>query len=156
MPLWARSCGFWATTWKFSASEWASACNTFRQPEELLETEVPRLILQPLVENAINHGIDPKVEGGYVRLEALCDHDRLLLRVTDNGVGMSEAQLLSLRASLLSDSDSGRHLALKNIHRRLKLLFGEESELTIESIEGRGSIVTVRMPLSKKGDGENV
>ena len=76
--------------------------------------------------------------------------------MTDNGIGMSEAQLLSLRDSLLSDSDSGRHLALKNIHRRLKLLFGEESELTIESIEGRGSIVTVRMPLSKKGDGENV
>ena len=149
-----RFLGYYMEIQRFRMGERVQYVQTV--PEELLETEVPRLILQPLVENAINHGIDPKVEGGYVRLEALCDHDRLLLRVTDNGVGMSEAQLLSLRASLLSDSDSGRHLALKNIHRRLKLLFGEESELTIESIEGRGSIVTVRMPLAKKGDGENV
>ena len=140
-----RFLGYYMEIQRFRMGERVQYVQTV--PEELLETEVPRLILQPLVENAINHGIDPKVEGGYVRLEALCDHDRLLLRV---------AQLLSLRASLLSDSDSGRHLALKNIHRRLKLLFGEESELTIESIEGRGSIVTVRMPLSKKGDGENV
>lgn len=125
-------------------------------PEGLMSAEVPRLILQPLVENAINHGIDPKVEGGYVRLEALCEHDRLLLRVTDNGVGMSEAQLLALRASLVSDGKPDRHLALKNIDRRLKLLFGAESELTIESIEGHGSIVTVRMPLTRKGEEKNV
>lgn len=119
-------------------------------PKELAEVQVPRLLLQPLVENAINHGIDPKVEGGTVRLTVRREVRWLVIGVSDDGIGMSGERLAALRASLLDDSGNGAHLGLRNVYKRLKLLFGEDGRLEIDSTEGFGSLVTIRLPVFEK------
>lgn len=121
-------------------------------PEDLLEMEVPRLILQPLVENAISHGIDPKPEGGTVLVEIRQEKEYLTIRVKEDGIGMTDEQLQLLREHLNVEPERGRHLGLYNIRRRLMLLFGDNRCLTIDSEQNCGSVVTIHLPIFKKGE----
>jgi len=101
------------------------------------EVAVPPLILQPLVENAVRHGISPKVEGGVVRIEAnLVDGD-LAVRITDDGVGTEGISLDNL------DTEG---YGLRNIRDRLRTRFGAGEWLAIESREGEGTIVRMTIP----------
>lgn len=121
-------------------------------PPELYRCKLPKLLIQPLVENAIYHGIKPKDCAGLVdiRLEAV--GDRLRITVTDDGVGMSEAQLRDLRDSL-SATDEREHYGLYNISERLRLTYHDRQSLRIESAEGQGTAVTIELPL-EVGDNE--
>ncbi len=93
--------------------EWVDGYNTWKDvPEDLLEMEVPRLILQPLVENAISHGIDPKTEGGTVLVEIRQEKEYLTIRVKDDGIGMTDEQLQLLREHLNVEPERGRPFRL--------------------------------------------
>lgn len=116
---------------------------------ELLNTEIPCLILQPLVENAIDHGVDPSVSGGTVTLDIRREGEWMVVQVTDDGVGMNEERLEQVRRQIRSAPTDGKHLGLRNIDRRLVLLFGESEGLRIDSRENRGTSITVRFILSK-------
>lgn len=120
-----------------------------RVPPELLGISIPRLLLQPIVENAVQHGIDRRVEGGKVCLSASLKDMWLEIRVEDNGVGMNQHELDALEKRL-NDAAADEHLGLWNIHRRLTLLYGEG--LHIESAAGAGTAVTLRVhsPKGKK------
>ena len=120
--------------------------------DSLLGEKIPCLILQPLVENAIDHGIDPKVSGGTVVLDIRREGGWMVVQVRDDGVGMDEERLRQVRQQLESLSMGGRHLGLRNINRRLVLLFGEVGSLHIESGEGSGAVITVRFVISNGGD----
>lgn len=112
--------------------------------------QIPRLSLQPLVENALNHGLKNKAGRKLVEITGALEGDALVLRVADNGVGMdAEAMNRSLGSGELRSATAGTSIGLHNIHARLKLLHGERYGLRIESVPGRGTRVTMTIPQEK-------
>ena len=122
---------------------------------ELMNCRIPRLSLQPLVENAISHGLEPKLGGGTVRITAFLTDSRVVVRVADDGIGMSVEQADKIREALRQGTryqmDPGaRHgIAIVNINKRLKLYYGEEYGLSLSSVEGEGTIMEMTAPLSE-------
>ena len=118
---------------------------------------IPRFTLQPLVENAIFHGLEPKGGHGSVLLDISTDPATgdVLLRLTDDGVGMPPevvAHLLDEPTEESVKAEKFRHVGLWNVNRRIQYSFGEHYGLTIESEEDVGTEVTIRLPYQKKGN----
>lgn len=112
----------------------------------VLTCACPRMILQPVVENALYHGVSSLERGGMVQVLGYREEERLVLRVSDNGQGMEPE-----RAALLNDYINGRNKAfrsigLKNVNRRIRLSYGEEFGVQIQSVLGRGTMITVTLP----------
>lgn len=121
----------------------------------LEDVPIPRFTLQPLLENAIFHGIEPKGGAGTVVLTARRTGEMLTLTVTDDGVGMEPEQA----AALLTGQQDGpkglfRQIGLYNVHRRIQYEFGPEYGLAVESELGAFTRITVRLPLAARGPGE--
>ena len=106
-----------------------------------LDVVVPSMLLQPLVENCIKHGLSPKVEGGSIFLRSRVSDSRLTIEVEDDGVGMGAAQLEE------SSSWSGMGIGMANISERLQVLYGDTARMTIDSHEGKGTLIRIRLPL---------
>jgi len=104
---------------------------------DTLDMLVPSMLLQPLVENSIKHGLSRKVEGGTIRIRTYRTENRLHLLVEDDGVGIPEEKL----AHLL---DGG--IGVNNVHERLKVLFGNEYRMWIESQPGKGARIEIEVP----------
>ncbi|KLU56550.1 sensor histidine kinase [Paenibacillus sp. FSL H7-0940] len=132
---------------------------TLNIPEEMRDLFVLKLLLQPLIENAIYHGIKGRRGPGHIRVEARLEHNRLLLTIHDNGAGMSierlaemqqllEAPLASLEAS--SPGMTGKSYGMLNVQARLRLSFGDEYGIVLESQEGEGTSVTIIHPLMRE------
>ncbi len=115
--------------------------------EEQLDLPVFRLMLQPIIENSILHGIRDKGETGYIKLTVFQREDVVRFRVFDTGVGMSPERLEQLRRSI--NTFDVHSIGLSNVNSRLKLYFGEEAGLRIRSVLGRGTIVEFQMKLSQ-------
>ena len=111
-------------------------------PAELRATQVPPLILQPLVENAIKHGIAPLREGGRVTVSGELAGGVLHLRVEDTGRGASESSFANGRRE---------GVGLKNVEERLRGYYGDDASLTTESRPGSGTAVELRLPVYKDG-----
>lgn len=130
-------------------------------PEELLELKVPQLILQPVVENAVKHGLKPKEEGeGVVAIQGMKSEDRLEITVMDNGIGMTEEKMADVQ-QLLDSQDTVKHakskrasIGLKNVYDRIKLIFGDAYSMEISSFEGIGTIVKYKLPVIEEFDRE--
>jgi two-component system LytT family sensor kinase len=105
--------------------------------EDTLDMLVPSMLLQPLVENCIKHGLSSKVEGGTIRIRTERRESRLHLLVEDDGVGIPEAKL----ASLLD-----RGIGVSNVNERLKVLFGNEYRMWIDSQPGKGTHIQIEVP----------
>jgi two-component system sensor histidine kinase YesM len=109
--------------------------------EEIRGYESPNLILQPIVENAIGHGIDLLEERkGVIKVYATENEDQVFIMVEDNGVGMDE----ETKHRMLNENSKG--YGMRNVNQRIKLLYGEEYGLHIESVIGEGTLVTIRLP----------
>ncbi|UJF32517.1 sensor histidine kinase [Paenibacillus hexagrammi] len=124
-------------------------------PEELAGCSVLRFMLQPIVENAVMHGIE-KAEGvGVVELSAVQEDDILHITVTDTGVGMSKSRLHELRVSLQRETapEGPGGYGLINVHRRIVLRYGKQYGLSIDSRAGEGTVVHIHLPLRKEEDG---
>ena len=122
---------------------------------------IPRFTLQPLAENAIFHGLEPKGGFGSVLLE-IClspgDGD-VLVTLTDDGVGMPPEQVAHLLDPPRTQADAQdkiRHVGLWNVHRRLQYSFGSRYGLTVESEPGVGTAVTIRLPYRRNEGGGQV
>ncbi|WP_270169879.1 sensor histidine kinase [Paenibacillus sp. SYP-B4298] len=98
-------------------------------PDELLDKTIPRLTLQPIVENAILHGLEPKEEDGQLRIYAECQDNSYTIYIEDSGVGMSREQLEQMRFNLRKPLDENMGCGTWNVHQRMSYLFGEESGL---------------------------
>ncbi len=117
-----------------------------RIPESLHSRKIVKFTLQPLVENAIFHGIEPKGECGVIELCAREEGEFLLISVLDNGVGMTPEELDALRTAAKNPHPGGMAgIGLANVDNRLKLTYGEECGLMFESEKGRYTRVTVRI-----------
>ena len=114
------------------------------EDESLREQPVPTLILQPIVENAVLHGIAKKTGGGMVRVSAGKRDGTLLLRVGDNGPGMTPERLAEI---LSAEQQESKSIGLRNVDGRLRALYGEEYGLVIKSKPGQGTSVLIRIPL---------
>ncbi|MBQ9301974.1 sensor histidine kinase, partial [Butyrivibrio sp.] len=101
---------------------------------------VPRLILQPIVENSISHGILPSNRTGFIKLKAFSNGDRLTISITDTGVGMNRKELEELREQIKSSNNN--NIGLSNVNRRLILTYGPESSLHIISKEHYGCSIS--------------
>ena len=114
------------------------------------ECLIPRFTLQPLVENAIFHGIEPKGRAGEIRLTVTRERESgdVLLRLHDDGVGMTAEQAEKALSEPSPEEAAAkfRHVGMWNVHRRLQYIFGEAYGLSIDSTPGMGTTVTVRLP----------
>jgi len=121
--------------------------------EEFLSLKVPKMILQPLAENAIKHGLSGNQEGGLVVITASRDDTHLYIYVSDNGQGIERYRLENLNTYLEDsgnrkfDQEKSKGVALDNINRRIKLDFGEQYGISLDSVFGKGTKVTVTLPI---------
>lgn len=101
-----------------------------------LDVPVPSMLLQPLVENAVRHGISPKIGGGVVRIEASRELSTLRVTVRDNGLGFK---------------DTGREgIGLRNVRERLRVAYGQRASIEISSVPGEGTSVAIAMPVERE------
>jgi len=115
---------------------------------ELLRRKVLKLILQPLVENAIYHGISPLKEPGFIRVRACRDGDLMMLEVSDTGVGMTEEQLRrTMEFDVMKDSVRHGGMGLVNVHERLKLVYGPHCGLQLYSRPDAYTKVVITIPI---------
>ncbi|WP_438433797.1 cache domain-containing sensor histidine kinase [Gorillibacterium sp. sgz500922] len=125
--------------------------------ERWMNVPLPRMTLQPIIENAVKHGLEALNDRpGFLRVSAQAERQALLIRMEDNGEGMSGEQLARLTDALRHPSPSGAAqggIGLQNLQLRLIHMFGEGYGLCVESAPGEGTTVFVRLPLSGKGDG---
>jgi signal transduction histidine kinase len=115
----------------------------YRIDAAALDVLVPTLILQPLVENAIRHGLEPSVRGGALIIEAQADGDTLWLRIRDNGIGLAKSR------------PRRDGVGLANTRSRLDRLYGEQAALTIRENPGGGVLVDVYLPLRRTPPGSS-
>lgn len=114
-------------------------------PEELNIYILPKLTLQPLVENALYHGIKIRRRKGLIRVSGRAEGDQLILEVADDGCGMDAERLEEVRSFLFEGKKAG--FGLRTVHQRIQILFGTEYGLTIESTPDVGTKVFVKIPM---------
>ena len=105
--------------------------------EVTLETFIPSMLLQPMVENSLKHGLAPKLEGGRILLRTTSKNGRLQIEIADNGVGISEEKMPHVYVE---------GIGLSNVRERLRVLYGEDFQLDIESSEGQGTTIRIDVP----------
>jgi two-component system LytT family sensor kinase len=111
-----------------------------------LDVMVPRMLLQPLVENSIKHGLASKIEGGSVYLRSRMTGSHLTIEVEDDGVGMGSGHSIEKPVGVGG-------IGMANVAERLKVLYGDKATLTIDSHPGAGTLVRLRLPvLPTEGD----
>jgi two-component system sensor histidine kinase YesM len=113
-------------------------------PDTLKSYILPKLTLQPLVENALYHGIKTSRRKGFIRVTGSMQDDNLILVVTDDGIGMTQERIDEVRASLEEDTREG--FGLRTVHQRLQILFGREYGLAVESAPETGTQIIMTIP----------
>ena len=104
-----------------------------------LEVLVPSILLQPLIENSIKHGLEPRLKGGTVTLRSQLIEDRVRIEVADDGVGMGNRPASALRRT-------GAGIGMKNVQERLEVLYGNQASFSVVSNPGRGTLVSIEIP----------
>jgi two-component system, LytTR family, sensor kinase len=105
--------------------------------EETLDVFVPSMLLQPIIENAIKHGLAPRLEGGEIHIRASHRDGRLKIEISDNGMGMSRERLRAVY-------EGG--IGISNVHERLRLLYGDQFAMNIGSEPGQGTQIRIEIP----------
>lgn len=122
----------------------------FYCPDDLLPIPVPKMFIQPILENALSHGLEPRGKGGSLLLRVeRCDKSRLVITITDNGVGIAPYRLSELIERLNNKNvTSTEHIGVQNVHNRIWLKYGDPYGVNIHSIEGQGTTVVIQLPIS--------
>jgi len=105
--------------------------------ERTLDAFVPSMLLQPIVENSLKHGLSGKLEGGHICIRTTLDNGRLQIEVEDNGVGIPEVRMPQVYV---------KGIGISNVHERLKLLYGADFTMDISSQEGQGTKIRIEVP----------
>ena len=122
--------------------------------DSLEQLYVQKLILQPVVENAIYHGIKNKSEPGRISVRAFRENEDLVFEIEDNGPGMSQKKVREIMEQLRSDKDMRVSFGLYNVNKRIVLMYGNEYGVTVRS-DNRGTVVTIRYPVITSRGGLN-
>ena len=122
-------------------------------PDELMEYQIPKLTLQPVIENAILHGILEKdSKTGTIVLTGWMEDESIILLISDDGVGIPPEKLANILSGTGKSSSGGTNIAVYNTHRRLQILYGGEYGLSYSSKPGQGTEVTIRLPAHKENE----
>jgi two-component system LytT family sensor kinase len=105
-----------------------------------LDAMIPSMMLQPIIENSIKHGISPKIEGGSIRIRSARNQDRICLEVEDDGLGVAEGKLSGIY---------GSGIGISNVLERLKVAYHSDFVFTINSNMGRGTFTHIEIPLTE-------
>jgi len=124
------------------------------QEQEVFDVLIPKLTLQPIIENAIVHGFERTRKNAFIKIEIIKTIRHINLLISDNGIGMNRKQLETICNNLLKKQDvenlknneKSNGIALYNINRRIQLFYGEEYGLTVSSLEGIGTDVEIHIP----------
>jgi two-component system LytT family sensor kinase len=122
--------------------------------EETLAVVVPSMLLQPLIENSIKHGLEPRIGGGTVTLRSRILHDgRLLLEIEDDGIGMDPESADEMRSSdaVRVGAGDGTGIGMRNVRERMEVLYGNQADVEVVSRPGRGTKVRLVMPVLEAG-----
>ncbi len=124
--------------------------------ESILDLQIPRMLLQPIVENAIFHGIAPKPEGGIVKISfvrmASGNEDKLLIRIMDDGLGIAEHKKAELLKPTMLKKSGMFGIGLNHVNETIQLYYGSQSGVFIDSVDGHGTTIGLELIL---GVGEN-
>jgi len=112
---------------------------------ETLDVLVPSILLQPLIENSIKHGLEPRIHGGTVTVRSRIAGDCVHIEVADDGIGIGSRPVSKLRRS------SGAGIGIKNVQERLEVLYGNRAHFEVVSNPGRGTLVTIEIPVALAG-----
>lgn len=128
-------------------------------PEGIMGYYCLKFIVQPIVENAVAHGMEAKKERTVVRVSGmLAENGHLCIFVEDDGIGISEERLLELQAKLANSNrtaiDTEKSIGLQNVHNRLRLYYGDDYGVRVESVEDQGTRVTITMPAITSPEGQ--
>jgi two-component system LytT family sensor kinase len=104
---------------------------------EALDSFVPSMLLQPMIENSLKHGLDPRLEGGQIHIRTRRNDGRLYIEIEDNGVGISPERLAEVY---------GGGIGISNVHERMRLLYGDQFKMDIRSEEGQGTQIHIEIP----------
>jgi len=107
--------------------------------EQTLDLLVPSILLQPLIENSIKHGLEPRIQGGTITIRSRMQRDRVVVEVEDDGVGIVLSPPSALRGT-------GAGIGMKNVRERLEVLYGDRARFTVVSRPGRGTLVSIEIP----------
>ena len=122
----------------------------FEVPSELLSIKVPKMTLQPLVENAIYHGLKYKKDWGTITISAVRKDDLVILSVSDDGAGMDSEKLSKmqqyLKNNLVPEDAERKHFGVYSVDHRMRLYYGEEYGIEVESVQGEGTTFNLRIP----------
>ena len=118
------------------------------------DAKLPKLTLQPLVENAIYHGLKPKRGKGLITVEGRSDDKDIILRVSDTGLGMDIEELEKLKSRVLCEDTTS--FGLTSAYKRLKLLYGDSCTFNIESKSGEGTTISISIPKIAEVDNETI
>lgn len=117
---------------------------------EVGTARIPKLTLQPLVENAIHYALEPSIEPCRIRIRARADGDHVVIEVEDDGPGMTAEFLEQLQEGRIQTRGQG--IGLSNIKERIRLTFGDEGEMIMSSNPGSGTVVSIRIPWIREDD----
>ncbi|MGP1910629.1 cache domain-containing sensor histidine kinase [Metabacillus sp. JX24] len=124
--------------------------------EDVQDILVPKMILQPVIENYFKHGFDIRDGIGSIELKCFRDDDELVMIITDNGIGVTPQRLNEIhehfRAEALNKKGPGTNIGLKNVYSRLKLYYDHKAKLFLENKEDGGFMVTMRLPVLQEGE----
>jgi len=119
--------------------------------KSILNKHIIKFSLQPILENAIAHGIDMKKEGGMVKIKGNSNGDEIVFEISDDGVGIMDPELTALKATLVGDVDlNTENIGLQNVNDRIRILYGDRYGLSLTS-DVHGTTVKIRYPLLEGG-----
>lgn len=135
---------------------------TYPEDEDIFQLEVPKLTIQPFVENAIFHGIEKKVDRGQIEVKIETTKQKVMITISDDGVGMEDEVVEELNndlsravANYVGESSKKRGgIAMKNVNSRIKLLFGEKYGIQVYSTKNIGTDIKVILPRIRRGEYE--
>lgn len=119
------------------------------EKEELLELYIPKLCIQLIVENAVVHGIEPKMENGFVKLNIYVKEESVYIDIADNGVGFEESGFINLPVVDERNDKEHNHVGMNNANHIIKLMYGEKYGITIYSEKEKGTTVSIHIPFDK-------
>lgn len=121
--------------------------------DEALMYEIPKLLIQPLIENAIYHGLETKKGGGTVELVITIEESTVLIVIADDGIGIDDVTLNKLKESLDKNDEnqyeSRTKIGIMNVHKRIRLIYGDEYGLKIFSEANKGTTIILKLPFSE-------
>jgi sensor histidine kinase YesM len=122
--------------------------------EKLMDVMTPFMMLQPIVENAINHGIEKKRDGGTIEVVGYKENKKMIIKIKDNGVGLSKEKIDNIfninKNNEKDKSSTGLGIGLNNLNRRLEYYYNGKHSMDIYSNEGEGTTIKIEIPIKKE------